>query len=55
MSIEWNSVTWYSTLAAVILFVGTFFLGFWLGTVKTEKVYVQVPLIIHHSTELKQQ
>ncbi|OGY61172.1 MAG: hypothetical protein A3F99_00740 [Candidatus Colwellbacteria bacterium RIFCSPLOWO2_12_FULL_43_11] len=31
MHIEWNKVTWYSKLLAVVLFVGTFFLGFYLG------------------------
>jgi hypothetical protein len=45
MAIEWNKVTWYSKLAAVIVFVGTFFLGFWLGTMKAEKVYIEVPHI----------
>jgi hypothetical protein len=43
MNIEWNNVTWYSKIAAVIVFVGTFFLGFWLGRVETEIVYVEVP------------
>jgi hypothetical protein len=36
MTIEWNKVTWYSKLAAVILFVGVFWRGFWLGTMKAE-------------------
>lgn len=31
MRIEWNKVTWYSKLLAVVLFVGTFFMGFYLG------------------------
>jgi hypothetical protein len=31
MKIQWNKVTWYSKLIAVILFVGVFFLGLWLG------------------------
>lgn len=31
MVIEWDKVTWYSKLAAVILFVGVFELGFYLG------------------------
>ena len=31
MHIEWNKVTWYSKLAAVIIFVATFFIGFYLG------------------------
>lgn len=32
MDIEWNTVTWYSKLAAALLFVGVFVLGFYLGT-----------------------
>ena len=32
MRIEWNKVTWYSKLAAVIIFVATFFAGFYLGS-----------------------
>jgi hypothetical protein len=35
MTIEWNKVTWYSKLLAIIIFVGTFWLGFNLG-VKSE-------------------
>jgi len=31
MKIQWNRVTWYSKAAAVVLFVGTFALAFWLG------------------------
>jgi len=31
MKIEWNKVTWYSKLIAIILFVWVFFLGFHLG------------------------
>ena len=31
MKIEYNKVTWYSTLIAVILYVGTFFFAFYLG------------------------
>jgi hypothetical protein len=31
MKIEWNKVTWYSKLAAVILFVAVLFLGIYLG------------------------
>ncbi|MEK9177219.1 MAG: hypothetical protein AAB923_02890 [Patescibacteria group bacterium] len=31
MDIELNKVTWYSKLAAVVLFVGVFGLGFYLG------------------------
>ena len=36
MKIEWNSVTWYSKILAVILFVLTFSLGFGLGEKKEE-------------------
>ncbi len=31
MKIHFNKVTWYSKLAAVIVFVGTFALAFYLG------------------------
>jgi len=31
MTLEWNKVTWYSKLLAVILFVLTFYIGFNLG------------------------
>jgi hypothetical protein len=51
MTIEWNKVTWYSKLAAVILFVGVFWLGFWLGTMKAEKIYIEVPHIVRHAQE----
>jgi hypothetical protein len=51
MTIEWNKVTWYSKLAAVIVFVGVFWLGFWLGTMKAEKVYVEVPHMVHHAEQ----
>ena len=31
MKIQWNKVTWYSKLLAVILFVTAFFVGYILG------------------------
>ncbi len=31
MEIKWREVTWYSQLLAVVLFVGVFVLGYWLG------------------------
>ena len=31
MKIEWNKVTWYSKVVAVVLFVATFYVGFYLG------------------------
>ena len=33
MKIEFNKVTWYSKLLAIIIYVGTFFLGYWLGQI----------------------
>jgi hypothetical protein len=32
MTIEWNKVTWYSKILAVVLFVAVFFTGFILGS-----------------------
>jgi membrane-bound inhibitor of C-type lysozyme len=32
-NIDWNHVTKYSQVAAIVLFVGVFALGFWLGKV----------------------
>ena len=46
MKILWNKVTWYSKLLAVVLFVGVFWLGFWLGTFRAQKIYIEVPHII---------
>jgi len=31
MKIEWKKVTWYSTVLAIILYLGTFFIAFYLG------------------------
>lgn len=31
MKIEWNKVTWYSKIVAVIVFVATFWIGFSIG------------------------
>lgn len=31
MNIQWNNVTWYSQAIAIVLFVGVFALGFFLG------------------------
>jgi len=40
MSIEWNKVTWYSKILAVVLFVAVFWIGFHLGSFSksTDKV-----------------
>ncbi len=40
--ISWNSVTWYSQVAAIVLFVGVFFLGYWLGD-RSEDTDAQEP------------
>jgi hypothetical protein len=31
MKVEWNKVTWYSKLAALVIFIALPFLGFWFG------------------------
>jgi hypothetical protein len=31
MKVQWNKVTWYSKLIAVILFMIVFWFGLWLG------------------------
>lgn len=31
MNIKWNTVTWYSKLLAVIIYVGTFFVAYQMG------------------------
>jgi hypothetical protein len=36
MKIEWNRVTWYSKLLAIILFVGVIFAGYVLGSKKSK-------------------
>ena len=41
--IEWNKVTWYSKLAAVVVFLGTFLIAFNLG-VLWEQVHVETAL-----------
>lgn len=43
MPIEWNKVTWYSKLIAVILFVIVFYVGFNLGEKKKE-IYTADPV-----------
>lgn len=35
MTIEWNRVTWYSQILAIVLFVGVFGLGYWIGAQNT--------------------
>jgi len=45
MNIEWNKVTWYSKLLAVVLFVLTFYIGFNLGKESAEVNSISVPTI----------
>ena len=52
MTVEWNKVTWYSKIAAVIVFGGVFVLGYWLGAQNAEVVYVEM-LHIAHSHDAK--
>lgn len=44
MTIQWNKVTWYSKVAAAILFVATFAIAFHLG-IAWEQVQVENALI----------
>lgn len=55
MKIEWNKVTWYSKIFAIVLFVFVFYIGFYLGneqekinnenaqieTINSSKVYIE--------------
>lgn len=43
MAIEWNKVTWYSKLAAVVVFLATFLVAFNLG-ILWEQVHVETAL-----------
>ncbi len=43
MTIEWNKVTWYSKLAAVVVFLATFLIAFNLG-VLWEQTHIQTAL-----------
>ena len=49
MRIEWNKVTWYSKLAAAIIFVATFFIGFYLG-----RQYEAARITANHAEEAAQ-
>jgi len=40
MRIEWNRVTWYSWLAAVVVFGGALLAGFYLGA-RWEQVHME--------------
>ncbi|HWH07113.1 MAG TPA: MliC family protein [Candidatus Paceibacterota bacterium] len=38
MTIEWKKVTWYSQALAIILFIGVFAFGYWLGAKQSSVV-----------------
>jgi hypothetical protein len=50
--IRFKQVTWYSQLLAVVLFVGVFALGFYLGQIKRESI-VETSVIQGCTKELK--
>ncbi|MEK7099684.1 MAG: hypothetical protein AAB883_00895 [Patescibacteria group bacterium] len=39
MNVEWNRVTQFSQLIAIVLFVGIFALGFYLGTLYQQHAF----------------
>lgn len=39
MTIEWNKVTSLSQIVALVLFIGVFCLGYWLGTVHEDHAF----------------
>lgn len=39
MNIKWNEVTWYSQAIAIVMAVGIFALGFYLGQLYQIKAY----------------
>ncbi len=45
MKIEWNKVTWYSKVIAVVLFVATFAVAFYFGT-QYEKVWIEKGVVV---------
>jgi len=44
MKIEWNKVTWYSKLLAVILFLLTFYIGFKFGQINAVGIKTEIML-----------
>ena len=50
MTIQWNKVTWYSKIVAVVLFVLTFYVGFILGKQAGEVDVNSVPVVNNTST-----
>lgn len=56
MNIEWNKVTWYSKILAVIVFLLTFYVGFVLGqkTSEISEIYVYPTNPVNNSYNLSQ-
>jgi hypothetical protein len=46
MEIQWNTVTWYSKLLAVVLYVGTFFIAYSMG-VAMERAHTPAQSPLH--------
>lgn len=55
MKINWHEVTWYSKLIAVILFVATFFLGFYFGTESQKIKNTPIPEIKEEVVAVKKE
>lgn len=51
--IKFKQVTWYSQLLAIVLFVGVFALGFYLGQMTKESVVSNPPVLQGCTKELK--
>lgn len=49
MKIKWNTVTWYSKLAAVVVFLATFIIAFDLG-ISWEEAHIETGIITTSST-----
>ena len=51
MKIEWNKVTWYSKLLAVLVFIATFIIAFNLGILyeqmNIETAITATPILAH--------
>lgn len=50
MKIEWNKVTWYSKIIALVLFVALPFAGFWLGVRYGETKQYTTDVFVHEES-----
>jgi len=54
MSIEWNKVTWYSKATAIVVFVGTLLLGFYLGgEYQRTRIVDSIPVVIENTARIE--